>query len=492
MTKKEPNQTVLNFYFKNNYFNLLCFMKKILPILLSLFILSGNAWSQIDFKRLTMQLPNSTTTVGAVKIGDLTNDGLNDVLVGSAVTESDQDEFNLYLYVQKTDGSLADPVRINVAATYPNVYDIEIADMNNDHLNDIVVGYGGSIGIFYQLPTGGFSAMTKLDGIDCTYGIKIGDLNNDGLKDIVGYDDSSNFKIFYQNKTGGFTLTTIPSKTWYCTQVELADVNGDNLVDLIKIYGSQIEINYQQNGVDITNDSTLIINLHNKNSYLSGIAIGDLNKDGRNDIAVAYGGNSGQYNIYYQKPDGHMDTTNVKTGSTYDCPTPIRIADLNCDGDNEMIIGHSGWENISVYNKHGLADFNTYTLFPAMYYFNLYSMAVGDINNDHRPDIVTVGQNGKIDLFYNNSKPLTFDSYDHVVANFQMKRDTTDIQTVNYIPITDNAACKKNRSVKQLITGTYANENYSGDSLLIRHGTLCSSFTDTVTDLIYLHKTNIF
>lgn len=456
-------------------------MKKYLLTFSLVFFLSINLLGQIDFKRVSSQLSSKKTRFETVQIGDVTNDGLNDIIVGSGYYFDVLNDYNVFVYKQNPNGTLADPIKIGAPQEFPGLSDIEIADMNNDKLNDIVVAYGSSLAILYQLPSGGFSKSKVLTGIVSSYGIKVGDLNNDGLKDIFGYDNSSNFKIFYQNSSGEFLLTSFPSKTWYCTQVELGDVNGDNLVDMIKMYDSEIEILYQKNGSDITKDSTFIIDTHQRSTYFSGIALGDVNKDGKNDIIAAYGGNTGRLNIYYQKQNGQPDTANVKTVSTYDCPTPVRIADLNCDGDNEIIIGHSGWNSISVYDKHDKNEYSTYALFPAMYYFNLSSMAVGDINNDQRQDVVTVGQEAKLDVFYNNSKPLVFDSITYKVVNLQMKRDTTDLQTVKYIAIVDTASqCKKNRSIRQLITETYANENYSADSLSIRYGKLCSNIIDTV------------
>jgi hypothetical protein len=38
---------------------------------------------QMNFKNVIMQVPNTTTTMGAVQIGDINNDGLNDVVCGS-------------------------------------------------------------------------------------------------------------------------------------------------------------------------------------------------------------------------------------------------------------------------------------------------------------------------------------------------------------------------------------------------------------------------
>ena len=467
-------------------------MKKIIIIILFTIFLSANVFSQLDFKNVVMQVPGSTTTMGAVQIGDVTNDGLNDVIVGSATLSSSPYEYNLFVYAQKPDGTLADPIKLHYGYGMMTG-DIQIADINKDGLNDIVFSFGGSIGIYYQLPGGGFSSLKTLTGtVGSSYGIRVADFNNDGLKDILGFYNG-NFQIFYQNQSGDFNLTSIPAQTSNCTQIECGDLNGDNLTDIAKIYGSKIEILYQKQGSGITNESSFVIDDSKVNAYFTGIAFGDLDNNGKNDIIVSYGGNSGRINIYHQTSNGKIDTVNVKTINTYDMPMPVRIADLNCDGDKEIIVGHHGWQNISVFNKYNQSDYSTYTLFPSLYYFTPFSMAVGDINNDGRPDIVDVDQDAKINILYNTSKPLTFDSYEHKVAGFKTTRDTTTTQVVNYTAIIDTASyCKKNKFIKQLIIQTFNNEHYSGDSLFIRHAVLCSAYTDTIaTSFTYSKNFNI-
>ena len=457
-------------------------MKKYLPALALIFCLSVNVSGQIDFRNVTSQLPSKKTSFVAVEIGDVTNDGLNDIVVGSGYYFDDIYDYNIFIYKQNKNGTLADPIKMPYPKSYPGLRDIELGDFNNDKLTDIAICYGSTLGIYYQLATGGFSPIDTYTGLYYYNGIKSGDLNNDGLTDIVGFD-SNMYKVFLQKPTGGFTLTTgISSKTLNCTQMEVGDLNGDHLNDIAKISGSNIEIIYQKNGVTITKDSSLIIkNTVGNLSSFEGITLGDLNGDGRNDIAVVYGGNSGRQNIYYQTYEGKIDTTNVKKINTYDIPTPIKITDLNCDGINEIILGHSGWNNISVFSKTTSLDYSNYQLFPALYYFTPFSMAVGDVNNDQKPDIVSVGQNASLTVLYNNSKPLTFDSIVHKIVFQPLKRDTTDTQTIKYIAINDTSHfCKKNNSIKQLIVQTYANEYYSGDSLSIRHGMLCSVFCDTI------------
>lgn len=457
-------------------------MKRILISVALFALLAINTTGQISFNRVIMQVPNSTTTMNAVEIGDVTNDGLNDIVAGS-VSYNLFYELYIVVYAQKKDGTMAAPITLNYTKTYQPLNDIEIADVNNDKLNDIVIAFGSSIGIYYQLPAGGFSVMKTLTGITASHGIKTGDLNNDGLIDILGFDNSS-YKIFYQTPSGEFNLKSIPVKQTNYTQLQIGDLNGDGLNDIANTCTSQIEVLYQKNGMGITKADSLIINPISNGMHsttISGFTIADVNNDGKQDIVTADGGNSGRMSLFYQIAGGKIDTANAKSYAAYDIPTPIRVADLNCDGDNEIIIGNDAWEKISIYNKHGLGDYSSYTLYPSLYYFKPFSLAVGDINNDKRPDIIDVDQNAKISILYNTSKPLTFDRYEKKALNLQIKKDTTVRDTIIYLAIPDTAKiCKRNNFLKQQIHQTINNEHYSGDSLLIRHAMLCSAYTDTI------------
>jgi hypothetical protein len=188
-------------------------------------------------------------------------------------------------------------------------------------------------------------------------------------------------------------------------------MNGDHLNDIVNIYNSKIEVLYQKKGMGITTADSLIISPLNKDSYwasFEGMTLGDVNNDGRTDIITTYGGNDGRMKIFYQTPDGKIDTTNATSYPAYDIPTAIKVADLNCDGDNEIIVGNDGWEKISIYDKHNSGGYSSYTLYPSLYYFTPYKMAVGDINNDGRPDIVDVDQEAKLSILYNTLKTAHF------------------------------------------------------------------------------------
>jgi len=469
-------------------------MKAVLIHTLLFLLVSANVIGQINFRNEVIQVPNATTTMNAVEIGDVSNDGLNDIVTGSVSCSNLFFVLYVVVYNQKSDGTLAAPFTLNYSNANQPLQDIEIADVNNDHLNDIILGFGSSIGIYYQLGGGGFSDLRTLSSINPSHGIKTGDLNDDGLIDILGFENSS-FKIFYQTPTGDFNLTSIPVRQTNYTQIQIGDLNGDGLKDIANTWGSGIEIFYQKKGIGITKTDSLFISNINTDSYmttLSGFTFADLNNDGRQDIATAYGGNTGRMKLFYQTADGKIDTLHAKSYAAYDIPTPIRVSDLNCDGDNEIIIGNHAWEKISIYNKYNLADYGGYTLHPSSYYFTPFSLAVGDINGDFLPDILNVNQNAKIDILYNTSKPLVFDSYEREVVNLQIKRDTTIRDTVIYSAISDTSIyCKRNNFRKFQIHQIWNNEHYSGDSLLIRHATMCTVYTDTIKSTYSFSKSFI-
>lgn len=455
-------------------------MKKYTLILSILLSFSVPVVGQIAFVNKTSQLPTKKTTFKAVEIGDVTNDGLNDVVVGSGYLSDDLNDYGIFIYKQLPNGTLASPVKIDYPKSYPGINDLEIGDFNHDQLNDIALCYGSTLGVFYQLPNGGFSTINTVEGPYYNSGIESGDLNHDGLTDLVGYADQS-YKIFLQKPTGGFTMTNLPSKALYCTKLDIKDMNGDEYDDIVKAYGTKIEVIYQKNGTTITKDSSIVFGSELGFSDLSGLTVGDLNNDGRNDLAVAYGGNSGKLVIVHQKANGMLDIANFKRLSTYDIPKPMCISDLNCDGVNELILGHNGWFKISVFERTATTDFGSYTLFPSIYDSNPFSMAVGDINNDRKPDVVTVGQNATLYTLFNKSRPLTFDNIRLEVENNPTWRDTSyeDATTFSLIPDTTHE-CKRNDYLRKKVHSTYSVEHYSGDSLTIRSGTLCTTYCDTI------------
>lgn len=426
---------------------------------------------------------NIESDARVLAVGDINNDGREDIVAATGSDPFSDSKYKIFVYLQDSLGVLEVGAIYPYPELYPGLDVIIIEDVNNDSLNDLIIGYSDSIGIFYQNNLGSLDPLQSYYSGTNVYSLRTGDLNNDGLTDIVvshWHWVDEFIRVFYQSNTG-FSTQQYPSIGGERSEIEIGDLNSDGLDDVLYLAGQNVDgvHVYTQNASGTLDDYVSYYPPGGNLINLNGIALGDLNNDGSNDVVATKSGNfpSSKIFIWYQDTLTNLLQAPIELAA-HDIPSPIDVADFNCDGKLEFFTTHSGFSSLSIYHQDSNGAYNDYDLYSFWVEGPLtpHSMACGDINNDGMKDIVSKGFNKTIQLAYNNSLPINFDTiilfievdtfYTEHIIEVSYFTETTIDSIPNYlITQTDSFSILKEQSIDSIrIDSTYK-----------EYGTICNN-----------------
>ncbi len=288
---------------------------------------------------------------------------------------------------------------------------VTAADLDGDKWPDVVVGGGQELGVLYNHRNGTLEPYTRL--LTWQAGVMnraIADVNGDGLPDIIFTDGAERLVILINQGNRHFAEPTF-QQIGRISTLTVADVNGDGNLDIIAVGGD---------GGGLSRVVQILLNdgsgvFHEKSrftrfDYAEGAAVGDLNGDGKVDLAVTFETSTvdrSGVQIYYG--DG---TGNFQPGPTYYIGTQNMfgptLTDFNGDGKLDLALCNYWSGTIVVMFGNGDGTFKPYTRYPAASY-PLHT-AVADFNGDGWPDIaVPINGNGSVYVYRNRGGGIFVD-----------------------------------------------------------------------------------
>jgi len=233
------------------------------------------------------------------------------------------------------------------------------------------------------------------------FGVAVADFNGDGRPDLAVTAVASDRVTILLATADGFTLRPGPVVGEVARGVVAADLNRDGYNDLVV--------------ADVALNSTVVLLGDGRGGFTAthhmarlapfNVAVADLNNDGFLDIAVANESNisalqgHGEISLLFGDGRGGFAPQVILEADSY--PADVKSADFNGDGHSDLAVVNWKSRDVSFFFGNGDGTFvpakNTpYGGAPA------YTLSVGDLDGDGRPDVVVADVIGVVHILHND------------------------------------------------------------------------------------------
>ena len=236
----------------------------------------------------------------------------------------------------------------------------------------------------------------------------VGDINGDGLMDLIAGGRSGGGLVWYRNPD--WAKQIIDTNSNFSTDAEVGDIDGDGDNDVVTLTKDGDALKWYENPTWTAHTID--------NRTLHDIEIADFDRDGDIDIVTRdqgeFGHQGDELHFYRQ------DSPAAWTHRSVSIPNGegLHTADLDRDGDLDVIIGGSWFEN----NQDIVNGSWTQHIYTNSWTHDNAFIGSGDINGDNRRDIVLApaeleGETYRIAWFEAPANPKQANWVEHIVED---------------------------------------------------------------------------
>ncbi|MGD1079767.1 MAG: VCBS repeat-containing protein [Candidatus Sulfotelmatobacter sp.] len=328
-----------------------------------------------------------------------------------------------------------------------------VADFNGDGKLDVVVSYSriasapphpGEVAVYLQDPahSGSFLAPENYNVGNDPVALAAGDLNGDGKPDLVSVNTilnadgtgSSSVSVLLQDPShaGQFLSATQYPTGFAPVGVAIGDLNGDGRPDLAVADTTGISILLQSSAA--AGQFLPLITIAVGSGGTTGVAIADLNGDGKADI-VATGSDLIILMQDSTSPGSFLGPAHYTIGAQ---PYAVAVQDFNSDGRPDVAVANLGSPDgtvaasLSVLLQNPASPGN---FLPATSYatgIRSWTIAAADLNGDSKADLV-VGNMGS----FTGASVSVFLQNPDAAGTFQTATNYNDSGVVSWVAAGD-------------------------------------------------------